>query len=252
MAADLNCNYWYAIFIIGHWRTGTTLLHELLTLDEGFTAPSTIECFAPALCLALGWLLRRLKFFLPANRPMDNMLLGWDQPQEDEFALMNLGLGSPYEAMIFPNHREAGHPANELTSPHIRPQARGKHCIGSNEYFDRGQTGHQNHCRSAQPVSQMGLVSRVTPVHTAVRSRCSLPMRNRALKSELATDALPIIRLRCRHHQVLNRETQSRYGNTRLILAAAGGTPAASRRRRQSPSSNAQAIEIGPSCCTNW
>src|ERR1700732_1783156 len=55
-------------------------------------------------------------------------------------------------------------------------------------------------------------------------SRCSLPMRNRALKSELATDALPIIRLRCRHHQVLNRETQSRYGNTRLIFAAAGGT----------------------------
>jgi transcriptional regulator with XRE-family HTH domain len=85
-----------------------------------------------------------------------------------------------------------------------------------------------------------------------IPSRCSLPTRNRALKSELATDALPIIRLRCRHHQVLNRETQSRYGNTRLILAAAGGTPAASRRRRQSPSSNAQAIEIGPSCCTNW
>jgi hypothetical protein len=108
------------IFIIGHWRTGTTLLHELLTLDEGFTAPSTIECFAPALCLALGWLLRRLKFFLPANRPMDNMLLGWDQPQEDEFALMNLGLGSPYEAMIFPNHREAGHPYLNMTD--LTPQ----------------------------------------------------------------------------------------------------------------------------------
>jgi hypothetical protein len=32
------------------------------------------------------------------------------------------------------------------------------------------QTGHQNHCRSAQPMSLMGLVSRVTPVHTAMRN----------------------------------------------------------------------------------
>src|SRR5580704_6933984 len=104
------------IFIIGHWRTGTTFLHELLTLDERFTAPSTIECFAPAQCLAFGWLLRRFTFCLPANRPMDNMLVAWDHPQEDECALMNLGLGSPYEAMIFPNHRTAFHPYLNMTA----------------------------------------------------------------------------------------------------------------------------------------
>jgi hypothetical protein len=97
------------IFIIGHWRTGTTHLHELLTVDDQFTAPSTLECFAPTQCLAFGWLLRKLAWFLPSKRPMDNMLVGWDQPQEDEFALMNLGLGSPYETMIFPNHRRARH-----------------------------------------------------------------------------------------------------------------------------------------------
>jgi hypothetical protein len=50
------------------------------------------------------------------------------------------------------------------------PKIRGQHCIGSNEYFDRGSNRHQNHCRSAQPMSLMGLVSRVTPVHTAVRN----------------------------------------------------------------------------------
>jgi hypothetical protein len=37
-------------------------------------------------------------------------------------------------------------------------------------YFDRAQTGHQNYCRSAQPMSLMGLVSRVSPVHTALRN----------------------------------------------------------------------------------
>ena len=31
------------------------------------------------------------------------------------------------------------------------PRLGGQHCIGSNEYFDRAQTGHQKRCRSAQP-----------------------------------------------------------------------------------------------------
>jgi omega-hydroxy-beta-dihydromenaquinone-9 sulfotransferase len=111
------------IFIIGHWRTGTTLLHELLTLDQRFIAPTTMECFAPAVCLVFGRVLRWLSFMLPANRPMDNMPVGWDRPQEDEFALMNLGLGSPYETMVFPNHRTPLHPylnMTELSADEIR------------------------------------------------------------------------------------------------------------------------------------
>ena len=31
------------IFIIGHWRTGTTMLHELLALDARHRCPSTYE-----------------------------------------------------------------------------------------------------------------------------------------------------------------------------------------------------------------
>ena len=40
---------------------------------------------------------------LPRKRPMDNMAAGWERPQEDEFALMNLGLPSPYRRFAFPN-----------------------------------------------------------------------------------------------------------------------------------------------------
>jgi len=98
------------LFIIGHWRTGTTHLHELLTLDDRFTAPTTLECLGPTECLAFGWLIRLFGFLLPANRPMDNMLVGWDRPQEDELALLALGLGSPYETMMFPNDRRVDHP----------------------------------------------------------------------------------------------------------------------------------------------
>jgi hypothetical protein len=92
------------LFIIGHWRSGTTLLHELLVLDPRHTYPTTYECFAPNHFLATQWFVRRfMRFLLPSRRPMDNMAAGWDRPQEDEFALCNLGVPSPYLTMAFPN-----------------------------------------------------------------------------------------------------------------------------------------------------
>ncbi len=92
------------VFIIGHWRSGTTLMHELMVRDERLSSPSTFQCFAPHHFLLTEWIFR--KFFtwlLPAKRPMDNMSAGWERPQEDEFALMNLGLPSPYRRIAFPN-----------------------------------------------------------------------------------------------------------------------------------------------------
>ena len=44
-----------------------------------------------------------LAYMLPSRRPMDNMAAGWHRPQEDEFALCNLGLPSPYLTIAFPN-----------------------------------------------------------------------------------------------------------------------------------------------------
>jgi omega-hydroxy-beta-dihydromenaquinone-9 sulfotransferase len=35
------------LFLVGHWRSGTTLLHELLALDEQYAASSTYACFNP-------------------------------------------------------------------------------------------------------------------------------------------------------------------------------------------------------------
>ncbi len=94
------------IFIVGHWRTGTTLLHELLALDRRFTSPTTYECFDPNHFLLTEGLFRRwASFLLPTKRPMDNMASGWDRPQEDEFALCMLGQRSPYLTIAFPNHR---------------------------------------------------------------------------------------------------------------------------------------------------
>ncbi len=92
------------VFIIGHWRTGTTLLHELLALDERHVCPTHYQCLVPHHCLLTEWIARRwMGFLLPPRRPMDGMALSWDRPQEDEFALCLLGAPSPYRMMAFPN-----------------------------------------------------------------------------------------------------------------------------------------------------
>jgi len=92
------------LFIIGHWRCGTTLLHELLGLDKRHTYPTTYECFNPNHFLLTEQLaVPLLSFLVPTHRPMDNMAVSFDHPQEDEYALCNLGLPSPYLTIAFPN-----------------------------------------------------------------------------------------------------------------------------------------------------
>lgn len=95
------------VFILGHWRTGTTLLHELLSLDDRYASPTTFECFAPRHFLLTQNVLTRI-MRMPSRRPMDNVEIGWKAPQEDEFALCTMGLPSPYRRIAFPN-RPARH-----------------------------------------------------------------------------------------------------------------------------------------------
>lgn len=98
------------VFVIGHWRTGTTLLHELLIRDERFGFPDMQDCFNPHHALLTNRFFKRYaRWMLPEKRPMDNMLFGWERPQEDEFALALLGLPSTYTDFAFPG-RAPMHP----------------------------------------------------------------------------------------------------------------------------------------------
>lgn len=92
------------LFVIGHWRSGTTMLHELLSLDPRHTAPNTFQSLSPHhFVLTEQVLTRVLRFLLPRTRPVDNVPLGWQRPQEDEVALCNLGASSPFLSVAFPN-----------------------------------------------------------------------------------------------------------------------------------------------------
>ena len=67
------------LFIIGHWRTGTTWLHELLCLDDQFTFPTTYECFDPNhFLLTERFGSRLLSILMPSRRPMDAMPMAFD------------------------------------------------------------------------------------------------------------------------------------------------------------------------------
>lgn len=92
------------VFIVGHWRSGTTMLHEMMVKDEQFAFSETYDCFAPNHFLATGsWLPKMIWFLMPRKRPMDDMATAFDLPQEDEFALLGLGTPTPYLRMAFPN-----------------------------------------------------------------------------------------------------------------------------------------------------
>src|SRR5262245_39117981 len=93
------------IFILGHWRTGTTWLHEMLIQDPRFGFATTYECLDPHHFLLTERLFSKwLAWLMPKERPMDHVKAGLDRPQEDEFALCMMGLPSPYATIAFPNH----------------------------------------------------------------------------------------------------------------------------------------------------
>ncbi|MSR31353.1 MAG: sulfotransferase [Gemmataceae bacterium] len=115
------------VFILGHWRTGTTLLHELLILDPRHNFPNTYQCLDPShFLLTEGFFKKYCNFLLPTKRPMDNMEAGWDKPQEDEFALCMMGLPSPYLGVAFPNNPAPMPQAFEINRLEKREQQRWK------------------------------------------------------------------------------------------------------------------------------
>ncbi len=103
------------VFILGHWRSGTTLLHELLAGDEQFTAPNLYQCSFPShFLLTERWLAPLTARWQPRMRPMDAMRNGWDAPAEEELALL-LTLRSPYLVSAFPDAPDRVQPLESLT-----------------------------------------------------------------------------------------------------------------------------------------
>lgn len=93
------------IFVLGHWRSGTTHLHNLLTRDRRFGYVSALQVIAPDLFYVAGESFKKLlRKGTPENRLIDNMAWSIDSPQEEEMALGNVSPHSFYLFWSFPQN----------------------------------------------------------------------------------------------------------------------------------------------------
>ena len=96
------------LFILGHWRSGTTHLHNLLAQDDvNFAYANTYQVVNPHTFLTTEEAnTRRFAWMIPKKRPMDNMALSFESPQEDEFAPLLISLLSSYLGVSFPRRED--------------------------------------------------------------------------------------------------------------------------------------------------
>jgi hypothetical protein len=93
------------VFIVGHWRSGTTYLHNLMSLDPAFCFPTISDVARPfdfypsPVEPFTRWVLLRL---LPPTRPMDDVPLAPHLPQEEEIAIATMGNLSFFNCLYFP------------------------------------------------------------------------------------------------------------------------------------------------------
>ena len=91
------------VFIIGHWRSGTTYMHNLICQDRQFGFPTTYQCFVPGMFLSGGSIIKAIhKTTLPEKRPMDDVKVDSDLPQEEEYMITALSTYSYYQCYFFP------------------------------------------------------------------------------------------------------------------------------------------------------
>jgi len=95
------------LLIVGHWRSGTTLLHNLLELDEQFAYPNLFQVTHPhTFLLGEPAAAKLLADAAPQKRPMDNMQVTFASPGEDEFAISMMSLRSPIISWSFPRRQD--------------------------------------------------------------------------------------------------------------------------------------------------
>lgn len=95
------------VFILGHWRSGTTFVHNVLSCDKHFGYCTTYQTVFPHFLMwGQGFFKTFVRWIMPSKRPTDNMELIPDQPQEEEFALQNMCPYTYYNFWVFPKRMQ--------------------------------------------------------------------------------------------------------------------------------------------------
>jgi hypothetical protein len=85
------------VFIVGHWRSGTTLLHNMMALDDQFAFPRLYQALNPHRFLRMPierMIQQQKQLAEKQKRPMDNVEFDLMSAAEDEFATCPMSIRS--------------------------------------------------------------------------------------------------------------------------------------------------------------
>lgn len=95
------------VFILGHWRSGTTFVHNVFSCDKHFGYNTTYQTVFPHLMMwGQPFFKKNMSWLMPDKRPTDNMELAVDLPQEEEFALANMMPYTYYNFWFLPKYQQ--------------------------------------------------------------------------------------------------------------------------------------------------
>ena len=95
------------VFILGHWRSGTTFMHNVFSCDKHFGYNTTYQTVFPHLMMwGQPFFKKNMSWLMPDKRPTDNMELAVDLPQEEEFALANMMPYTYYNFWFLPKYQQ--------------------------------------------------------------------------------------------------------------------------------------------------
>ena len=92
------------LIILGHDRSGTTHLLNLLSLDPQFAYTRPSQMVLPGCCILFDGAMDRMLSRLDYRRPFDDMEVGPGSPQDDEVPLVKLTPHREYHKYSFPRN----------------------------------------------------------------------------------------------------------------------------------------------------
>jgi hypothetical protein len=95
------------VFILGYGRSGTTHLHNLFMQDPALGCITNYQtAVEPFALTGLPWMKKLMAGKMPSKRPMDNVAITMDTPQEEEISLINSTRHAALHFLSFPNNTE--------------------------------------------------------------------------------------------------------------------------------------------------
>ncbi len=92
------------LYVVGHWRTGTTFLQNLLSKDKQFGWFDPMKTVSFNNCILLKDVLPKVeKVLLKDARPMDNLDYTIDLPMEEVFAQATISTQAISHMLVFPD-----------------------------------------------------------------------------------------------------------------------------------------------------